>query len=308
MGLGKTVQTIALFAYLMEKKNNNGPFLVLVPLSTLANWQSEFAKWSPTIKVIVYNGSKQVRKALWPELANMGTNKIDSANVCLCTYGFIINKHDRPKLSAVKWDFVVIDEGHRMKNSESKLSLTLATRYTSSHRLILTGTPLQNSLKELWALLNFVLPNIFNSSDNFEQWFNAPFTASSGVNTNSGSASAQQLAEQLELVEEEKLLIINHLHAVLRPFLLRRLKSDVAQQLPEKIEYVMKCAMSSWQAVVYEQIKNKGKREKTDIDIITNTTIEKQLKTAMLVFFVFRHKRSFFLCLSYILSLSLSLF
>ena len=137
-----------------------------------------------------------------------------------------------------------VDEGHRMKNAESKLTTILSSRYSSRHRLILTGTPLQNSLRELWSLLNFLLPKIFNSGDNFEDWFNKPFE-SAGM-------------DRTELDEEEKLLIIHRLHQVLRPFLLRRLKSEVADQLPEKKESVLKCQLSAWQLTMYNQIKSRA--------------------------------------------------
>src|SRR5215470_4637163 len=121
-----------------------------------------------------------------------------------------------------------LDEGHRMKNTQSKLAQTLKTYYHSKYRLILTGTPLQNNLPELWALLNFVLPKIFNSVKSFDEWFNTPFANTGGQ-------------DKMELSEEEQLLIIRRLHKVLRPFLLRRLKKDVEAELPEKQERVIKC-------------------------------------------------------------------
>jgi ATP-dependent helicase STH1/SNF2 len=129
-----------------------------------------------------------------------------------------------------------------MKNTQSKLSQTLTTYYHSRYRLILTGTPLQNNLPELWALLNFVLPKIFNSVKSFDEWFNTPFA-------NSGTG------DKIELNEEEALLIIRRLHKVLRPFLLRRLKKDVESELPDKVEKVIKVRMSSLQSQLYKQMK-----------------------------------------------------
>jgi ATP-dependent helicase STH1/SNF2 len=152
MGLGKTIQTISLVTYLIEKKNQNGPFLVIVPLSTLTNWTMEFEKWAPTVGKIVYKGPPTVRKSQQNQI------KYGNWQVLLTTYEYIIK--DRPILSKVKWNYMIIDEGHRMKNSQSKLSATLTTYYNCRYRLILTGTPLQNNLPELWALLNFVLPTI----------------------------------------------------------------------------------------------------------------------------------------------------
>ncbi|XP_057427568.1 chromatin structure-remodeling complex protein SYD-like isoform X2 [Lotus japonicus] len=132
------------------------------------------------------------------------------------------------------WHYVIIDEGHRIKNASFKLNAELK-HYQSSHRLLLTGTPLQNSLEELWALLNFLLPNIFNSSEDFSQWFNKPFE-SSGDNS----------ADEALLSEEENLLIINRLHQVLRPFVLRRLKHKVLISLLEYITYRVVEAHPRW--------------------------------------------------------------
>lgn len=151
---------------------------------------------------------------------------------------------DKSALSKVKWNYIIVDEGHRMKNHSCKLSMILASAYSSRHRLLLTGTPLQNSLPELWSLLNFLLPSIFDCVDSFEQWFNAPFS-----NT---------LGGDVEMNEEEKLLIIHRLHKVLRPFLLRRLKSEVESQLPEKTEKVLKCEMSAMQRRMYSLMSDKG--------------------------------------------------
>lgn len=233
MGLGKTIQTIALITYLIEVKRWSGPFLVIVPLSTITNWTVEFEKWAPSVRKIVYKGPPNARKSL------QGQVRGGDFQVLLSTYEYIIK--DRPLLSKVKWQHMIIDEGHRMKNTHSKLSLTLAQYYHSRFRLILTGTPLQNNLPELWALLNFVLPKIFNSAKTFDEWFNTPFA-------NTGSQ------DKMELTEEELLLIIRRLHKVLRPFLLRRLKKDVEKDLPDKVEKVIKCKMSALQQVLYQQM------------------------------------------------------
>lgn len=233
MGLGKTIQTISLITYLIETKNIAGPYLVIVPLSTLTNWNLEFEKWAPSVKKVVYKGPPLARKA--QQAAIRGGD----FQVLLTTYEYIIK--DRPLLSRIRWVHMIIDEGHRMKNSQSKLSSTLTTYYSSKYRLILTGTPLQNNLPELWALLNFVLPKIFNSVKSFDEWFNTPFA-------NTGSQ------DKMDLSEEETLLIIRRLHKVLRPFLLRRLKKDVEKDLPDKVERVIKCKMSALQAKLYQQM------------------------------------------------------
>jgi ATP-dependent helicase STH1/SNF2 len=233
MGLGKTIQTISLITYLIEKKQQKGPFLVIVPLSTLTNWTSEFEKWAPSVVKIVYKGPPNSRKQYQQQI------RWGNFQVLLTTYEFIIK--DRPVLSKIKWIHMIVDEGHRMKNANSKLSSTITQYYSTRYRLILTGTPLQNNLTELWAMLNFVLPTIFKSVKSFDEWFNTPFANTGGQ-------------DKMELTEEEQLLVIRRLHKVLRPFLLRRLKRDVEKDLPDKTERVIKCNFSSLQAKLYKQL------------------------------------------------------
>ncbi|XP_074494909.1 putative global transcription activator SNF2L2 isoform X1 [Sebastes fasciatus] len=232
MGLGKTIQTIALITYLMENKRINGPFLIIVPLSTLSNWVYELDKWSPSVVKIAYKGTPVLRRGLVPQLRS------GKFNVLLTTYEYIIK--DKNILAKIRWKYMIVDEGHRMKNHHCKLTQVLNTHYVAPRRLLLTGTPLQNKLPELWALLNFLLPTIFKSCSTFEQWFNAPFAMT---------------GERVDLNEEETILIIRRLHKVLRPFLLRRLKKEVESQLPEKVEYVVKCDMSAIQKVLYRHMQ-----------------------------------------------------
>ncbi|CAA0833462.1 Chromatin structure-remodeling complex protein SYD, partial [Striga hermonthica] len=239
MGLGKTVQVISLICYLMENKNDRGPFLVVVPSSVLPGWQSEINFWAPSIHKIVYSGPPDERRRLFKE--HIVHQKF---NVLLTTYEYLMNKHDRPKLSKIQWHYIIIDEGHRIKNASCKLNAELK-HYRSNHRLLLTGTPLQNNLEELWALLNFLLPNIFNSSDDFSQWFNKPFE-SNGDNS----------PDEALLSEEENLLIINRLHQVLRPFVLRRLKHKVENELPEKIERLIRCEASAYQKLLMKRVED----------------------------------------------------
>ncbi|KAL3241151.1 RSC chromatin remodeling complex ATPase subunit STH1 [Nakaseomyces bracarensis] len=233
MGLGKTIQSISLITYLYEIKQEPGPYLVVVPLSTITNWTLEFEKWAPSLNTVIYKGTPNQRHSL--------QHKIRSGNfdVLLTTYEYIIK--DKALLSKHEWSHMIIDEGHRMKNANSKLSNTISHYYRTRNRLILTGTPLQNNLPELWALLNFVLPKIFNSAKTFEDWFNTPFA-------NTGTQ------EKLELTEEETLLVIRRLHKVLRPFLLRRLKKEVEKDLPDKVEKVIKCRQSALQQQLYQQM------------------------------------------------------
>ena len=235
MGLGKTVQTIALLAYLAEVKANPGPHLIIVPLSTLPNWTSEFERWLPSFNVLVFKGSKTERRSLGSVLKGES-----GVNVCLTTYDFVLR--EKGLLASRPWRHVIVDEGHRMKNAKGKLHAILAS-FRCANRLLLTGTPLQNNLTELWALLNFLLPRIFQSSDDFEQWFSAPFSR-----VGDGDASAAALNE------EEQLLVIHRLHVVLRPFLLRRIKSEVLTDLPDKQEFVVRVELSAWQRLQYDRL------------------------------------------------------
>ena len=272
MGLGKTIQTISLITYLIETKKNNGPYLIIVPLSTMSNWALEFNKWAPSVNVVPYKGSPSVRRVVQNQL------KSTKLNVLLTTYEYVIK--DKAVLAKFRWKYMIIDEGHRMKNHHCKLTQTLNTHYNAPHRILLTGTPLQNKLPELWALLNFLLPSIFKSCSTFEQWFNAPFATT---------------GEKVELNEEETILIIRRLHKVLRPFLLRRLKKEVESQLPDKVEYIIKCELSGLQQVLYRSMQSKGvmlcqdakKGSKSNTKALMNTIM--QLRKLCNHPFMFRH-------------------
>nr|XP_010932567.1 uncharacterized protein LOC105053188 [Elaeis guineensis] len=258
MGLGKTVQVIALICYLMETKNDRGPFLVVVPSSVLPGWESEISFWAPGINKIAYSGPPEERRRLFKEMIIH-----QKFNVLLTTYEYLMNKHDRPKLSKIHWHYIIIDEGHRIKNASCKLNADLR-HYQSSHRLLLTGTPLQNNLEELWALLNFLLPNIFNSSEDFSQWFNKPFESNGDSNP-----------DEALLSEEENLLIINRLHQVLRPFVLRRLKHKVENELPEKIERLVRCEASAYQKLLMKRVEeNLGSIGNSKGRSVHNTVME----------------------------------
>ncbi|OLN85816.1 Chromatin structure-remodeling complex subunit snf21 [Colletotrichum chlorophyti] len=238
MGLGKTIQTISLVTYLIERKKQDGPYLVIVPLSTLTNWTLEFEKWAPSVSKIVYKGPPLARKQQQDKIRQ------GRFQVLLTTYEYIIK--DRPILSKIKWFHMIIDEGHRMKNQNSKLTSTIQQYYHTRFRLILTGTPLQNNLTELWAMLNFTLPTIFKSAKTFDEWFNTPFANTGGQ-------------DKMDLTEEEQILVIRRLHKVLRPFLLRRLKKDVEKDLPDKTEKVIKCKFSALQTKLYKQMVTTNK-------------------------------------------------
>ena len=220
--------------------NNLNGILADAPLATISNWVIEFQRWAPDIKIVVYKGAPAERR----QMAFQIKQDRHKYNAVLTTYEYIMK--DKYALNKVTWQYIIVDEGHRMKNYKSKFTQTLGTQFNSVYRLLLTGTPLQNNLSELWALLNFLLPKIFNSCDDFEKWFNQPFSSRLPGEKNT------------ELTEEQELLIIHRLHNILRPFLLRREKKEVEKELPSKTEYVIKLQMSDWQKIVYNQIKEQG--------------------------------------------------
>jgi SWI/SNF-related matrix-associated actin-dependent regulator of chromatin subfamily A protein 2/4 len=171
MGLGKTIQTIALLAYLHERKGHRGPHLIVCPKAVLPNWAAEFAAWAPDLDVILYDGRPDERAALRGRVVAGAAGR----GFCALLTHYDMIMRDKSLLAKLQWSYIIIDEGHRMKNRESRLAEVLCASYKSRHRLLLTGTPIQNNMGELWALLNFLLPAIFASAESFSSWFNAPF-------------------------------------------------------------------------------------------------------------------------------------
>ncbi|KAF7826072.1 ATP-dependent helicase BRM-like [Senna tora] len=240
MGLGKTVQVMALIAYLMEFKGNYGPHLIIVPNAVLVNWKSELITWLPSVSCIFYVGSKDQRSKLFSqEVAAL------KFNVLVTTYEFIM--YDRSKLSKIDWKYIIIDEAQRMKDRDSVLARDL-DRYRCQRRLLLTGTPLQNDLKELWSLLNLLLPEVFDNRKAFHDWFSKPFQ----------KEGPTQNAEDDWLETEKKVIIIHRLHQILEPFMLRRRVEDVEGSLPPKVSIVLRCKMSAIQSAIYDWIKFTG--------------------------------------------------
>ncbi|AQK67811.1 ATP-dependent helicase BRM-like [Zea mays] len=241
MGLGKTVQVMALVAYLMEFKGNYGPHLIIVPNAVLVNWKSELLNWLPSASCIFYVGAKDQRQKLFSqEVMAM------KFNVLVTTYEFVM--FDRSKLSRVDWKYIIIDEAQRMKDRDSVLARDL-DRYRCQRRLLLTGTPLQNDLKELWSLLNLLLPEVFDSSKAFSDWFSKPFQRD-------GPTHNEEEDDWLET--EKKVIIIHRLHQILEPFMLRRRVEDVEGSLPRKDSIVLRCRMSAVQGAIYDWIKSTG--------------------------------------------------
>ncbi|KAH0482672.1 MAG: hypothetical protein KVP17_004590 [Porospora cf. gigantea B] len=256
MGLGKTVQTVALIAYLREVKGVPGPHMVVVPLSTITNWINELARFCPTVRVVAYKGTKDER------MAAARVVREQRFDVLLTTYDYVMREKN---VLGGTYVFIIVDEGHRMKNAASKFHSTISSQqYKASNRLLLTGTPLQNSLKELWALLNFILPEVFSSAEDFNRWFDKPFD-------DLPPATAVEEKEALQLSEEEQFLVINRLHTVLRPFLLRRVKSEVLGDLPEKREYVIRLPLTHWQRIGYDHMVRKFTVQSEDNKAVAST-------------------------------------
>ncbi|XP_072967210.1 ATP-dependent helicase BRM [Typha angustifolia] len=241
MGLGKTVQVMALIAYLMEFKGNYGPHLIIVPNAVLVNWKSELLNWLPSVSCIFYVGGKDQRSKLFSQ--EVCAIKF---NVLVTTYEFVM--YDRSKLSKIGWKYIIIDEAQRMKDRESVLARDL-DRYRCQRRLLLTGTPLQNDLKELWSLLNLLLPEVFDNRKAFHDWFSKPFQKD-------GPSHNPEEDDWLET--EKKVIIIHRLHQILEPFMLRRRVEDVEGSLPRKVSIVLRCRMSAIQGAIYDWIKSTG--------------------------------------------------
>jgi SNF2 family DNA or RNA helicase len=232
MGLGKTIQTIALLAHLASEQGIWGPHLVVVPASVLLNWEIEFKRWCPSLKILAYYGTQKQRQQ-----KRKGWNKPDTFHVCITSYNLVVQ--DKNILKKKKWHYLILDEAHYIKNLKSQYWQTLLNFNTHS-RLLLTGTPLQNSVMELWSLMHFLMPQIFQSHSEFKEWF------------------ANPVSGMVEGTQEVNKQLISRLHAILRPFILRRLKRDVAKQLPQKHEHVIKCKLSKRQRFLYEDFMSKA--------------------------------------------------
>lgn len=235
MGLGKTLQTISFIAFLREK-GINGPFLIAAPLSTTNNWVEEFKRWTPSIPVILYHGSKPEREEIRRKmLRNPGSETFP----IVCT-SYEICMNDRKFLGNYAWKYIIIDEGHRLKNLNCRLIRELQS-YQSANRLLITGTPLQNNLSELWSLLHFLMPDIFDKLESFESWFDF-------------SALKERNGYEQILSDERQNSVVSSLHAILKPFLLRRVKADVEGSMPKKREYVLYAPMTNEQRELYRSI------------------------------------------------------
>ncbi len=241
MGLGKTIQTISLICYLAVNKGIWGPHLIIVPTSVILNWEMEFKRFAPGFKVMVYYGSPQQRKE-----KRKGWNKPDTFHVCITSYQLVCQ--DQQIFRRKRWRYMILDEAHNIKNFKSNRWNALLN-FNTENRLLLTGTPLQNNIMELWSLLYFLMPSTkmnqampsgFANLDDFQQWFGKPVDKIIEGGDNSE-------------VDEETRKTVHKLHQVLRPYLLRRLKADVEAQMPAKYEHVVYCRLSKRQYKLYHE-------------------------------------------------------
>ncbi|KAK6056188.1 protein, SNF2 family, partial [Cooperia oncophora] len=231
MGLGKTIQTIALLAHLACCESIWGPHLIIVPTSVILNWEMELKKWCPAFKILTYFGTQKDRVE-----KRRGWSKPNAFHVCITSYKTVTTDIRAFKMKA--WQYLILDEAQNIKNFKSQRWQALLN-VRARRRLLLTGTPLQNSLMELWSLMHFLMPAIFASHDDFKDWFSNPLT---GMMDGSVEFNAP---------------LVQQLHKVLRPFILRRLKSEVEKQLPKKTEHVIKCPLSKRQRYLYDDFMSR---------------------------------------------------
>ncbi|WVQ83568.1 hypothetical protein IAT38_005709 [Cryptococcus sp. DSM 104549] len=243
MGLGKTLQTISFLGYLKFHLGITGPHLIIVPKSTLDNWSREVTKWVPGFNTLVLQGTKEER-------ADLIAKRILTQDFDVLVTSYEMCLREKSTLKKFSWEYIIIDEAHRIKNVDSLLSQIIRT-FVSRGRLLITGTPLQNNLQELWALLNFILPDVFSSSEDFDAWFKTKD-------------------------ESDPDAIVKQLHKVLRPFLLRRVKADVEHSLLPKKEINLYVGMTEMQRKWYKMLLEK------DIDAVNGATGKKEGKTRLL--------------------------
>uniref|UniRef100_A0A8C6ANP4 Chromodomain-helicase-DNA-binding protein 1-like n=1 Tax=Monodon monoceros TaxID=40151 RepID=A0A8C6ANP4_MONMO len=236
MGLGKTCQTIALFIYLAGRLNDEGPFLILCPLSVLSNWKEEIERFAPGLSCVTYSGDKEERAHLQQDL-----RKESHFHVLLTTYEICLK--DALFLKSFPWSVLVVDEAHRLKNQSSLLHKTLS-EFSVVFSLLLTGTPIQNSLRELYSLLSFVEPDLFSKEQ------------------------VEDFIQRYQDIEKES-ESAGELYKLLQPFLLRRVKAEVATELPKKTEVVIYHGMSALQKKYYKAILMK------DLDAFENEMAKK---------------------------------
>lgn len=238
MGLGKTVQSISVMAYLAEVHNIWGPFLVIAPASTLHNWQQEIARFVPQFKVLPYWGSAKDRKVLrkfW-DRKHITYTRDSGFHILVTSYQLVVL--DAQYFQKVKWQYMILDEAQAIKSSQSSRWKNLLN-FHCRNRLLLTGTPIQNNMQELWALLHFIMPTLFDSHDEFSEWFSKDIESHAQSNTK---------------LDETQL---KRLHMILKPFMLRRVKKHVQKELGDKVEKDVFCDLTYRQRYYYLNLRSR---------------------------------------------------
>ena len=238
MGLGKTVQSISVMGYLAEKHNIWGPFLVIAPLSTLHNWEQEIRRFVPDLRVLPYWGNAKDRKTLrkqW-DRKHITYGRDTPFHVTITSYQLVVL--DAQYFQKMRWQYMILDEAQAIKSSQSSRWKSLLG-FHCRNRLLLTGTPIQNNMQELWALLHFIMPSLFDSHDEFSDWFSKDIESHAQSNT--------------KLNEDQ----LKRLHMILKPFMLRRLKSNVQKELGDKIELDVFCDLTYRQRAYYDNLRHK---------------------------------------------------
>ncbi|KAJ8680256.1 hypothetical protein QAD02_016043 [Eretmocerus hayati] len=256
MGLGKTVQVIAFLTYLKEANlidDKDGPHLIIVPSSTMENWSNELERWSPGLNVVQYYGSQDERRQMRFGWRN---GELDDVDVILTTYNLVCSTPEERRLFRVmSIKYVIFDEAHMLKNM-STIRYENLVRINAKHRILLTGTPLQNNLLELMSLLMFVMPSLFAGKENDLK----------SLFARNPKVAANRSSEDKPLFEEEQ---VKNAKQIMKPFVLRRLKADVLKDLPQKSEEVIVCPMLEKQGEMYNDLVDRlsaEARETHDLD------------------------------------------
>ena len=268
MGLGKTVQSISVMAYLAEKHGIWGPFLVVAPASTLHNWQQEITKFVPTLKVLPYWGTAADRKVLrkfW-DRKHITYTQDAPFHVLVTSYQLVVS--DVAYFQKMKWQYMILDEAQAIKSSQSS-RWKILLGFHCRNRLLLTGTPIQNNMQELWALLHFIMPSLFDSHDEFSEWFSKDIESHAQSNT--------------KLNEDQ----LKRLHMILKPFMLRRVKKHVQKELGDKIELDIFCDLTYRQRAYYGNLRN----QISIMDLIEKATIGDDNDTGTLMNLVMQFRK-----------------
>ncbi|KAJ9663933.1 putative DNA helicase ino80 [Coniosporium apollinis] len=268
MGLGKTVQSISVMAYLAEVHGIWGPFLVIAPASTLHNWEQEIRKFVPKMKVLPYWGNAKDRKVLrkfW-DRKHITYREDAMFHVLVTSYQLVVQ--DAQYFQKMKWQYMILDEAQAIKSSQSSRWKSLLS-FHCRNRLLLTGTPIQNNMQELWALLHFIMPSLFDSHDEFSDWFSKDIESHAQSNT--------------KLNEDQ----LKRLHMILKPFMLRRIKKHVQKELGDKIEEDVFCDLTYRQRAYYSGLRNKI----SIMDLIEKAAIGDDQDTATLMNLVMQFRK-----------------